>query len=57
MVPRAHTSYLAWAWNRDLAARRARLITGFTGTPTGFGAGDETHLRSLAVVTAGRALI
>jgi endoglucanase len=45
----AHTSYLAWAWNADFACSSGPgLITDYTGTPTAYGAGYETHLESLA---------
>ena len=41
--------YLAWAWNADFACSSGPgLITGYTGTPTAYGAGVETHLQSLA---------
>ena len=44
-----HTSYLAWAWNADFnCATGPGLITDYTGTPTAYGAGYESHLRSLA---------
>ena len=42
-------SYLAWAWNADFACSSGPgLITDYTGTPTGYGAGVEAHLQSLA---------
>jgi endoglucanase len=42
-------SYLAWAWNADFACSSGPgLITDYTGTPTAYGAGVETHLQSLA---------
>jgi endoglucanase len=41
-------SYLAWAWNADFACSSGPgLITDYTGTPTAYGAGVETHLQSL----------
>jgi endoglucanase len=43
------TSYLAWAWNADFnCSTGPGLITSYTGTPTGYGAGYESHLKSLA---------
>jgi endoglucanase len=43
------TSYLAWAWNTDFnCASGPGLITSYTGTPTGFGAGYESELHMLA---------
>ena len=34
------TSYLAWAWNADFnCSSGPGLITDYTGTPTGYGAG------------------
>jgi endoglucanase len=43
-----HTSYLAWAWNTDFGCSGGPgLITSYDGTPTGFGAGFEAHLRTL----------
>jgi len=42
-------SYLPWAWNADFACSSGPgLITDYTGTPTAYGAGVETHLQSLA---------
>ncbi len=42
-------SYLAWAWNADFnCSSGPGLISDYTGTPTGYGAGVEAHLRSLA---------
>ena len=44
-----HTSYLAWAWNADFnCSTGPGLISDYTGTPTGYGAGVEAHLQSLA---------
>jgi endoglucanase len=41
-------SYLAWAWNADFpCASGPSLITSYAGTPTGYGAGYQAHLRSL----------
>ena len=41
-------SYLAWAWNVDFTcAAGPSLITSYTGAPTPFGAGYQSHLRSL----------
>ena len=43
------TGYLAWAWNADFACSSGPgLITAYTGTPTAYGTGVETHLQSLA---------
>jgi hypothetical protein len=45
----ASTSYLAWAWNADFnCSSGPGLISDYTGTPTGYGAGVKTHLQSLA---------
>jgi len=42
------TSYLAWAWNADFSCKRGPgLISDYNGTPTGYGAGVESHLLSL----------
>lgn len=42
------TSYLAWAWNADFSCTEGPgLITGYAGTPTAYGAGYRSHLRSL----------
>jgi endoglucanase len=42
-------SYLAWAWNADFGcATGPSLITSYTGTPTPYGAGYQSHLQSLA---------
>ena len=42
------TSYLAWAWNADFnCSSGPGLISDYTGTPTGYGAGVEAHLQSL----------
>jgi endoglucanase len=42
------TSYLAWAWNADFGCSSGpSLITNYGGTPTGYGAGYRSHLRSL----------
>jgi endoglucanase len=42
------TSYLAWAWNADFSCSTGPgLITSYAGTPTGYGAGYQAHLRSL----------
>jgi endoglucanase len=47
-LDRRSTSYLAWAWNADFSCSAGpSLITSYTGTPTGFGAGYRSHLRSL----------
>ena len=44
-----HTSYLAWAWNADFnCSSGPGLVSDYTGTPTGYGAGVKTHLQSLA---------
>ena len=43
------TSYLAWAWNADFnCSTGPGLITDYTGTPTSYGAGYESHVKSLA---------
>ncbi len=45
----ASTSYLAWAWNADFnCSSGPGLISDYTGTPTGYGAGVKAHLQSLA---------
>jgi len=42
-------SYLAWAWNADFnCSSGPGLITDYNGDPTAYGAGVESHLRSLA---------
>jgi hypothetical protein len=42
------TSYLAWAWNADFPCGSGpSLITDYGGTPTSYGAGYRSHLRSL----------
>jgi aryl-phospho-beta-D-glucosidase BglC (GH1 family) len=42
------TSYLAWAWNADFnCSQGPGLISDYTGTPTGYGAGVKAHLQSL----------
>jgi endoglucanase len=42
-------SYLAWAWNADFnCSSGPGLITDYNGDPTGYGAGVESHLQSLA---------
>jgi endoglucanase len=41
-------SYLAWAWNADMSCTGGPgLITNYDGTPTAYGAGYRSHLRSL----------
>jgi endoglucanase len=42
-------SYLAWTWDdwQGACASGPTLITSYTGTPTAFGAGYQSHLRSL----------
>jgi endoglucanase len=41
-------SYLAWAWNADFpCASGPGLITSYAGSPTPYGAGYRSHLRSL----------
>ena len=43
------TSYLAWAWDTSVACQNGLcLITNFSGTPTAYGAGYESHLQSLS---------
>jgi endoglucanase len=42
-------SYLAWAWNADFnCSSGPGLISDYTGTPTNYGVGVESHLQSLA---------
>jgi endoglucanase len=42
------TGYLAWAWNADFnCSTGPSLITGYAGTPTAYGVGYRSHLRSL----------
>jgi aryl-phospho-beta-D-glucosidase BglC (GH1 family) len=42
-------SYLAWAWNADFACSSGPgLITDYSGDPTAYGAGYESHLQALA---------
>jgi hypothetical protein len=42
------TSYLAWAWNADFKCRTGPgLISDYSGTATGYGAGVMSHLLSL----------
>jgi endoglucanase len=42
------TSYLAWAWNANFGcADGPGLITGYSGTPTKYGAGFKSHLQAL----------
>ena len=43
-------SYLAWSWNVDAGgcAPGDNLISDYSGTPTPYGAGYQSHLRSLA---------
>jgi endoglucanase len=44
-----NTSYLAWAWNADFnCSEGPGLITDYSGDPTAYGAGVESHLQSLA---------
>jgi endoglucanase len=41
-------SYLAWTWNADFPCSSGpSLITSYTGTPTGYGAGFRAHLQAL----------
>lgn len=43
------TSYLAWAWNESFnCASGPGLITSYSGTPTGYGAGYKSHLSSFS---------
>jgi endoglucanase len=43
------TSYLAWAWNADFnCSTGPGLITDYSGDPTPYGAGVESHLQALA---------
>jgi endoglucanase len=47
------TGYLAWSWNPSRSCKgNTKLITGYSGTPTAYGAGIKSHLRSLATVAA-----
>jgi endoglucanase len=43
-------SYLAWSWNVDAGgcAPGDNLISSYSGTPTPYGAGYQSHLRALA---------
>jgi endoglucanase len=42
------TGYLAWAWNAGFdCATGPSLITSYNGSPTAYGAGYRSHLRSL----------
>jgi endoglucanase len=41
------TSYLAWDWGADFTCPHSGLITSYAGTPSGYGAGYRSHLRSL----------
>lgn len=41
------TGYTAWAWNVASCANDPSLITSYTGTPSGYGIGVQTHLLSL----------
>jgi len=42
------TSYLAWAWNAERRCKSGTsLITSYAGTPTGYGRGYRSRLRSL----------
>jgi hypothetical protein len=43
-------SYLAWSWNVNASSCTPgdNLITDYTGTPTPYGAGYQSHLKSLA---------
>ncbi len=40
-------SYLGWAWNTWDCKQGPSLISGYDGTPTGFGAGFKAHLATL----------
>jgi len=41
-------SYLAWAWNADFnCSSGPGLISDYSGTSTGYGAGVQSHLLSL----------
>ena len=43
------TSYLAWAWDTNFGCKNGLdLITNYSGTPTAYGAGYQSHLQSLA---------
>jgi endoglucanase len=43
------TSYLAWAWNPGFhCSGGTALISGYTGTPTRYGAGYRAHLQTLS---------
>ncbi len=42
------TGYLAWAWNADFnCSSGPSLITNYTGTPTAYGVGFRSHLKTL----------
>ena len=46
-------SYLAWTWNADSTCSSGPgLITSYTGAPTTYGKGYESHLQSLAPDTS-----
>jgi len=48
----SHTiSYLAWTWDTWDCSGGPALISTYTGTPTAFGAGYQTHLAALASAT------
>jgi hypothetical protein len=42
-------SYTPWAWNVASCAGDPSLITAYTGTPTAYGLGVQTHLLSVSV--------
>jgi hypothetical protein len=43
----AGVSYVGWAWNTANCNTFPALVSDYTGTPTGFGAGFKSHLASV----------
>ena len=44
----AGVGYLGWSWNTTSCGAGPALITAYTGTPTAFGAGLQSHLATFA---------
>ena len=44
----AGVSYLGWSWNTADCSRGPALISSYSGAPTNFGAGFESHVAALA---------